>query len=241
MVHIPAGTIIIESGMLYSMNNESLLELYDLLNKYDVFKSEEIGYTLVETVNNRRLYISLGVNSLFIHGDRELYNLLKQNNVKYYINLKSIWIKACKLRQDMSIRDLLRKVIRQLRTIEHEKCIYVDSSGNISDSPASDIRLQICHNIVDRCNIVSLKPYHPIAYGVLSHSDVFDEKYTKVLKEYLRDIACYDTLAYVIMDENYKSFIDVNDVKRFVKINLIPEKIDLFRLLINAILYILCI
>ena len=241
MTNVPANILIVESSILRDVDKELLLKLLDTLKNYDVLKSEEIGYTLVKTINNRRIYLSLGINSLFIHGDKELYDLFKQHGIRYYVNLKNVWIKACRLCRDILIGNLLRKIIDQLKTIRQEECIYINDSGNIYGSPSNDVKLQICYNIMNEANIVPLKPYHPVSYGVLSHIDIFDKKYVEALKKYLLEKTNYDTLAYIVVDGVYRSFIDVNDVKRFVRINFIPKRIDLFKLLLNSVLYILCV
>ena len=241
MTNVPANVFVIESSILYNMDNDLLLELLNSLKDYDVFKSEEVGYTLVKTSSNIRLYLSIGINSLFIYGNKGLHDLLEQYGIKYYINLKNIWIKTCRLCKSVLIGDFLRKLFNQLKTIDQGECIYIDSSYNIYTSLSNDIKLQICYNIVDNVDVVSLKPNHPISYGVLNHIDIFDKKYLGALKRYLNEKTNYDTLAYVVIDENYRSFIDVYEVKRFVRINFIPKGIDLFKLLLNSVLYILCI
>ncbi|RLG84115.1 MAG: hypothetical protein DRO40_02330 [Thermoprotei archaeon] len=241
MANIPANVFILESSILWDIDNELLLKLLNTLKSYDVLKAEETGYTLVRTVNNRRLYLSIGINSLFIHGNKELHDLFKQHGIRYYVNLKSVWIKTCRLRRDILIGDLLRKTIDRLKTVRQGECIYINDSGNICSSVSNDVKLQICHNITDEENIVPLKPYHPVSYGVIRHVDFYDKRYRKALERYLTEKTNYDTLAYVVVDSNYKSFIDVNEIKRFVRINFIPRSIDLFKLLLNSIFYTLCV
>ncbi len=240
MVSLASGLLVVESSILYSMDRDKVIDLLDTLSGYCVYRSEETCYTLVETSSGRRIYLAIGVNSLFIDGDEELKDLLRRDGIRYYINLKNVWVKACKIHSEESLGTLLREVLDRLEDTGENECIYMDRGCNISYSMDNYV-LKVCRAYSDTdVRVVAVKPYHPIAYGVLDHTELFTRESIDVLGRYLSESTGYDTLAYILVDNEYKSLLDINEPSRLVRINATPRSIDLFRLLMNSMLYVLC-
>lgn len=235
---INEGSIVIEYASIMKLVNRDLGKLYELLNEVSSRSLrilDEPAVAIVEAIGERT-HLTLGVNSLLIE-DQESLSKLKSIGVEFYVIAKRTWANYSSTSIPKRIGELLSNSLEALPS----KCFTIRTQGVIRGECREPLDHEV--SVLDKYGSIEkaipLKPYHPVIYGVYSHAAFSSKEYSMILKKYLSELTQMDPLVYGECCGELVSLVEVNEVRRRVRINYMSGGREYVLLLLNAILWII--
>ncbi len=206
MSAIKKGSLVVESS-IYSLSIDLLRALFSkIINKQLLF-TEETAHTLVILENAREpLDIAIGPSSIIIV---DPHGLKLPNSIPHSIVYKQFWVKTCRLELPRNPIDIVKEIYEGIQGCRDRECfINIDKIS---------IRVY-CEKAIE---IIYMKPYHPICYGIGRRLSYNNELYREALTKYLSSTGVCDTIAYYVLEEgSLKELICINDYERKAYINI---------------------